>query len=294
MKKGNPGARRLRTALFLAAGAALLAYGGVVAFLAISENALVYVSAGEGRRGRPVPDTDTPIPWDTLRVRAGDGVPVFMLVSRLDADTTRPWAIFFHGNAGMIGSRSSVARYVLLRDAGFNVLAPEYRGYGAAVSSGPASETGIYVDARTAVTYLVDSLRVPTRRIITYGWSLGSGPAARLAAEFDLGAVITEGGFTSLPDVGAELYPWVPVRTIMRNRFDNIGLARRITEPWIVFHGRRDSEIPFAHGEAIALAGPTARLVPLDAEHDDGVMADRETALRELTTIFSRLSQTVR
>ena len=81
MTKGNPGARRLRIALFLAAGAVLLAYGGIVAVLAISESTLVYVSAGEGRRGRPVPEADASTPWDTLRVRAHDGVPAFLLVS---------------------------------------------------------------------------------------------------------------------------------------------------------------------------------------------------------------------
>ena len=118
-------------------------------------------------------------------------------------------------------------------------------------------------------------------------------PAAGLAADFDLGALATEGAFTSLPDVGAELYPWIPVRMIMRNRFDNIGLARRVAEPWIVFHGRGDSEIPFAHGEAIALVGPTARLVPLDAEHDDGVVADRQTALRELMALAAGLSKPI-
>lgn len=291
MTKGNPGARRLRITLFIAAGAALLAYAGIVAFLAISENALVYVSAGEGRRGRPVPAEDAPIPWDTLRVRAVDGVPVFLLVSRADTSSRRPWAIFFHGNAGMVGSRSSVQRYALLRDAGFNVLAPEYRGYGAAATSGPVSEAGVYADARAALGWLTDSLRIPLQRIVAYGWSLGSGPAVRLAAEFDLGAVITEGGFTSLPAVGAELYPWVPVRMIMRNRFDNIALASRIEEPWIVFHGRRDSEIPFAHGEAISLVAPTARLVPLDAEHDDGVTADRQVVLRELRQLASGLTR---
>lgn len=291
MRKGNPGAGRLRTALFLAGGAALLAYAGIVAFLAFSETTLVYVSAGEGRRGRPVPQADASIPWDTLRVRAADGIPVFLLVSRVDTSANRPWAIFFHGNAGMVGSRSSVARYALLRDAGFNVIAPEYRGYGASVAAGPVSEAGVHADARATLAYLTDSLRVASWRVLVYGWSLGSGPAARLAADHDLGALVTEGAFTSLPDVGAEAYPWVPVRLIMRNRFDNLGLARRVAESWIVFHGRRDSEIPFAHGEAIALAGRTARLVPLDADHDDGVVADRRIALRELEALAAGLAQ---
>jgi len=277
--------RTLRNLLAILSALILLAYSGLVAFLAVSENAMVYVSAGEGKRGRPLPADDAGIPWDSLRVRAADEIPVFLLESRVDSQLRRPWAIFFHGNAGMVGSRSSVERYQLLRDAGFNVLAVEYRGYGASAGTGRASEDGIYADARAALAYLTDSLRVASTSVVAYGWSLGSGPATRLATEAKLGALITEGAFTSLPDVGAELYPWVPVRLVMRNRFDNAALAPNIAVPWLVFHGKRDSEIPFAHSEALVAANSVARLVPLEVEHGDGVIGDREvplTALRAL------------
>ena len=112
--------RTVRNFLSVLSALILLAYAGFVAFLAVSENAMVYVSAGEGRRGRQVPADDAGIPWDSLRVRAADSTPVFLLESRVDSQPRRPWAIFFHGNAGMVGSRSSVERYQLLRDAGFN------------------------------------------------------------------------------------------------------------------------------------------------------------------------------
>lgn len=278
-----------RNLIAAGAGTLLLGYSGIIGFLAFNETSMVYASAGEGKRGRPVPADDAGIPWDTLRVRAEDGVPVFLVRSTIDSADHRPWAIYFHGNAGMVGSRGNVARYQLLRDAGFNVLAVEYRGYGASAGSGTVSEAGINLDARGALAFLTDSLRVPRGRIVTYGWSLGSGPAARLAADGGLAAVITEGAFTSLPDVGAQLYPWVPVRLVMRNRFDNRALAASLTVPWIVLHGRNDREIPFAHGQALAAASAAARLVPLDADHDDGVLSDRDVALAALRALARQM-----
>jgi pimeloyl-ACP methyl ester carboxylesterase len=283
--------RTHRNALSAVAGVVLLVYAAAVGFLAFNERAMVYASAGEGRRGRHVPGEDAGMSWDTLRARAADGVPVFLLRIILDSAAHRPWVIFFHGNAGMVGSRSSVDRYRLLRDAGFNVLAVEYRDYGASAGAALATEAGIHADARGALTYLTDSLDVPTNRIAVYGWSLGSGPAMRLAAETPIAALITEGAFTSLPDVGAELYPWVPVRLVMRNRFDNVSLAPRLTVPWIVFHGRHDSEIPFAHAELLARSTSRARLVPLSAGHDDGVVGDRDVALETLRSLAVRVGR---
>jgi len=52
---------------------------------------------------------------------------------------------------------------------------------------------------------------VPPSRIIIYGHSLGSGPATELALRVEAAGLIIEGAFTSVPDRGAELYPWLPV-----------------------------------------------------------------------------------
>jgi pimeloyl-ACP methyl ester carboxylesterase len=274
--------RGIRYLLGGAAGVFALAYGGAVGFLALNETSLVYASAGDSRSRRHVPPSDGSLEWDSLRVRADDGVPVFLLESRIDNAPARPWAIYFHGNAGLLGSRGNIARYRLLRDAGFNVLAVEYRGYGASLNAGSPSEAGVKGDAKAAWDYLTLMRSIDPGRIIVYGWSLGSGPAMYLAAEMRPGGVVTEGAFTSLPDVGAALYPWVPVRLIMRNRFDNIGRARTLRVPWIVFHGRQDEEIPFAHAQLLASAAPAASLVALDAGHDSGVIAEREGALAAL------------
>jgi uncharacterized protein len=283
--------QRLRLPLFVTIGLAVLAYSGIVGFLAFSESSIVYASAGGSRSGRMVPADDAGIPWDTLRVADSTGVPVLLLESRLDTAAMRPWAIFLHGNAGFLGSRRNVQRYQLLRDAGFNVLAVEYRGYGAAAMTAEPSEEGVYSDAVAGWRHLTGTLGVRPNRIVVYGWSLGGGPAVYLAAKYPAAALITEGTFTSLPDVGAAMYPWVPVRYVMRNRFENLQRAASVSMPWIVFHARDDDEIPFTHGEALAAAAPRAQLVPLGSDHNDAVISDRDLSLATLREVARGISR---
>ena len=266
-------------------------YAGIIAFLAFRETALVYAGSGGASR-RMTPDSSATLPWDTLRVTATDSVPVLLMTSRLDDSTHRPWAVFLHGNYGALGSRSNVARYQLLREAGFNVLAVEYRGYGASAAVGSPSERGINADAAAGWTYLTQTLGVPPARVAIYGWSLGGGPATYLATQFKAAALITEGTFTALPDVAALSYPWIPVRLVMRNRFDNISRAPSVVMPWLIFHGRNDNTVPFAHGEALAAAAPRERFVPLPGDHEDGVLAERPLVLLTLTELSQRLSGT--
>lgn len=285
--------RGLRYLLVGFAGVLLLGYSGAVGVLALNERSLVFVSAGTSPPARWLPANDVDMRWDSLRTRADDGVPVFLIQSRLDDSPQRPWVIYFHGNAGLLGSRGNIARYRLLREAGFNVLAVEYRGYGASVRAGPPSESGLYADARAGWQHLAGTLAVQPNRVVVYGWSLGSGPAVYLATEKRPEGLITEGAFTSLPDIGAKLYPWVPVRLIMRNRFDNLARARTVAVPWLLFHGRTDRDVPFSHAELLAAASRSSRLIPLNAGHDDGVIGDRATALAALRVVSQRLAANV-
>jgi fermentation-respiration switch protein FrsA (DUF1100 family) len=282
--------RGIRYLLAGGAGVLILGYSGAVGFLAFNETSMVFASAGESPSRRWLPPNDADPRWDSLRTRADDGVPVLLMQSRIDDSPQRPWALYFHGNAGLLGSRGNIARYRLLREAGFNVLALEYRGYGASSRVGSPSEAGLYADARAAWKYLTGSLDVAPTRIALYGWSLGSGPAVYLATERRPAELITEGAFTSLPDIGAGLYPWVPVRLIMRNRFDNLVRARTVVVPWLLLHGRNDREVPFSHSEVLAAAARGSTLIPLDAGHNDGVIGDRDTSLEALRATAQRLA----
>ena len=271
--------RILRRVMVVGLGVPGLISAIVVVWLMLNESALVF--PGQSRTDLPIaPGAAAEFPWDSLRVGATDGAPTFLVESRLPTDVSGRWAIFFHGN-GMLVSNSG-GRYELLRAAGFNVLAVEFRGYGASRSLGPAEEQGTYLDAMAGWTYLTETRGVRPDSIVVYGFSLGSGPATYLAAHEDLAGIITEGAFTSAPDIAVLSYPWLPIRGLMKTRFSNIERADSVSEPWLLFHGRDDRVVPFSHAGVLAKAAPNARVVPLEADHNNGVTKQRETVVNAL------------
>ena len=124
----------------------------------------------------------------------------------LHAAKDSPVVLFFHGNAGNISHRIDTLE--LLVALGANVFIVDYRGYGA--SSGTPSEDGFYRDAEAAWRHLVIAEGVAAQDIIVFGRSLGGGVAGWLATQVQPGALVLESTFTSIPDLVAEYYPWLP------------------------------------------------------------------------------------
>src|SRR5829696_2442138 len=133
------------------------------------------------------------------------------------AATNAYWLLICHGNAGNLSQFDRPVHYARLRRLGLNLLAFDYRGYGE--SAGSASESGLYQDADAAYRYLREELKVPADRIIIFGHSLGSAVAVDLASRVPVAGLIVEGALSSVVQRGQELYPFVPVRWMARNRF---------------------------------------------------------------------------
>jgi fermentation-respiration switch protein FrsA (DUF1100 family) len=162
-----------------------------------------------------------------------------------------------------------------MRDIGVNLFAFDYRGFGD--SEGSPSEQGVYADAEAAYHFLRDSLRVPAEQIVLFGHSLGSGVATELATRVASAALVVEGAYTAVTDRGGELYPWLPVRYIMRNHFASIDKIGRVTVPKLFLHSPEDDVIPFAHGQRLfAAAAEPKRFVSVRGGHMDAYRADRE------------------
>lgn len=162
--------------------------------------------------------------------------------------------VYFHGNAGNINDRAG--KFKKLISGGHGLLAVNYRGYGH--STGAPSEKGLRKDAIATWGYAIE--RVDSGDdIILYGESLGTGVLLGSVDEFDLNPhmVVLEAPFISILRIGQDLYPWLPVRWLLRNHFDSINHACEIISPSLVIHGREDDVIPIAHGHAIhgALSG---------------------------------------
>lgn len=163
------------------------------------------------------------------------------------AEEGRPTVVFFHGNAGNIGSRGFKVRSYL--DAGFGVLLVGYRGYGG--NPGSPTEQGLYADGRAALEFL-DGEGVAARLWVLYGESLGSGVAVRMAAERastdPVGALVLEAPFSSIVDVASHHYPYVPVGWLIKDRFDSAAVIADVRAPVLIVHGREDRTIPMKFG----------------------------------------------
>lgn len=168
--------------------------------------------------------------------------------------------VYFHGNAdGLSGSLRVTER---LGAEGYGLFLVAYRGYDG--NPGSPTERGLYADGRGAMAWL-SGHGVPASDTVLVGNSLGSGPATEMAATMAVAGLVLISGYTSLPDVAASAYPFVPVRLLMRDRFDNIGKIGRVSAPILILHGTADWTIPFDHATALAAAaGKRAQVVPFE------------------------------
>jgi fermentation-respiration switch protein FrsA (DUF1100 family) len=153
-----------------------------------------------------------------------------------------PVVLYFHGNgdylAGFFG------RFRDLISDGTGIVALSYRGY--AGSSGQPSEAGLLQDA--AAAYAFTSARYSADRIVIWGFSLGTGVAVALAAEHPVGKLILEAPYTSIADVAATVFRFVPVRWLIRDPFRSDQRIGRVTAPLLIMHGGRDPVIPIGFG----------------------------------------------
>lgn len=175
--------------------------------------------------------------------------------------------LVFHGNGGNIGHRLHLIG--LIHSLGWDVCIIDYRGYG--TSTGRPTEEGTYRDARAVWNYLVTERGLRPNQIVLHGRSLGGAVAAALAAEVHPAGLILESTFTSLPDLGQQLYPYLPVRWLCRFKYDTLARLPAIHCPMLVAHSRQDDMIPFRHGERLFAAAQEPKVfVPLEGGHNDG------------------------
>lgn len=197
--------------------------------------------------------------------------------------------LFFHGNGGNVSHR--VEKLAVLRDLGADTLILDYRGYGR--SSGAPSEAGMYRDARAAYQWLITTRRIHPDRIVVYGESLGSAVAVHLAAEARTAGVIVESGFTSVPDIAQKRFPILPVRWVLKHRFDTLDNVARINAPLLVLHSREDELFDMSHPERLlAAAQPPKRLVELSGGHNDAFLVSDDLYRKSLAAFLAEIAPT--
>ena len=206
-------------------------------------------------------------PFEDVHFKASDGVELNGWFYPAGTNSHRPKlaVLVCHGNAGNISHRLDTC--VALLATGVNVFVFDYRGYGR--SQGRPSEEGTYRDAQAAYQWLRQKGFAGTN-IIAFGESLGGGVAAELAVREPVGGLVLQSTFTSITDIGAELFPWLPVRWLGTIRYDTHSKLPRLHVPVLVMHSPTDELIRFHHGQSNFAAANEPKLFwELKGEHND-------------------------
>ncbi|MDZ4821058.1 MAG: alpha/beta hydrolase [Planctomycetota bacterium] len=250
----NPWSRRLmRTLKFV-----VVIYLAVVLLMWLFENSLVY---------HPSPlksDVVLPAGFENAEFTSADGTELHGWY--LPNPDPQAVVLFCHGNGGNISHRVSQA--IVLNRLGASVLLFDYRGYGR--SAGSPNEAGILDDSRAAREWLATKAGIPEDQIVLLGESLGSGVAVDLAMDGARG-VILQNAFASLPDAASAHFPWIPVKWLMRNRYDSLAKIKNYHGPLLQSHGNHDRIVPFASGQKLFAAAnePKQFVTIAGGDHND-------------------------
>ena len=154
--------------------------------------------------------------------------------------------ILFHGNAGDLSNR--VYKINELNKLDLNILLISWRGFSG--NKGSPTENNLYTDAEAAIKWLNEE-GVNNNQIILYGESLGSGVAVEVGKENNFNSIILESPFTSIENSAKIYYPYLPVRLLLKDRYDSINKIKMINTPILIMHGKKDDIVPFSMGKEL-------------------------------------------
>jgi pimeloyl-ACP methyl ester carboxylesterase len=264
----------------------VIGYACIIVYLMTQETKLVFYVT-YGKPVRLVPPDSTQLKYKRIEILSEDGVKLVGWAILSQKDTlTSPWLLFCHGNASDISYIDYIERYKLFTNLGLNVLTFDYRGFGE--SDGKPSEAGLYKDVMASYNYLTVIRHIQPQRIIIYGHSLGTGVAIELATRVPAACIVAEGGFQSVPEVAHQMYPFIPMRLLVRNRFMSIDKIGRITMPKLIIHSSDDEINPISEGRALyEKALPPKRFLEIRGSHDPAPMESKESFCNGLTSFLA-------
>ena len=234
-----------------------------------------------------------PLTQDPLKANTGAAIEA---VSLLTADQVRlhgwvvkatatatpaPLLIYFGGNAEEVSWLASTAGQY----AGWSLLMFNYRGYGR--SEGKPGEAALFADALQIYDYAVS--RAQGGRVALMGRSLGSGVAVHLAAQRPVAGVILVSPYDSVESVAKGIYPYLPIRLMLKHRFDSLTRAPQINAPLLCLVASDDRVIRRPHSERLyaAWGGPRQWREIRDTAHDS--IADAPEYRRAIADFLDKL-----
>ena len=192
--------------------------------------------------------------------------------------------LFCHGNAGNISHRLETAHYLV--SLGFNVLLFDYRGYGQ--SDGSPGEDEMYADGRAAYEWLRNEKHLPAERVVIFGRSLGVAVAVDLASQVPARALVLESTFSSVTDMARHLFPFLPMKWLLRFRLDSESKIGSVAMPILMVHSPQDEIVPYQFGRKLFEAAPEPKtFVEISGGHNERDYMHTESYQQALLAVMS-------
>ena len=190
--------------------------------------------------------------------------------------------IFFHGNAGNLLNR--VHKINKLNNLNLNILIISWRSFSG--NTGEPTELNLYNDANKAVEWL-NNKGVKSENIILYGESLGTGVAVEIGQSNKFNSIILESPYTSMEKAAKIYYPYLPVKFLLKDKYDSEKKIKNIKTPILIMHGKKDNIVPFHMGKKLFETANKPKKF-LQIEEDDHMLSFNDNLLLEIKNFINK------
>lgn len=218
-------------------------------------------------------------PFEEVNIKTNKGNMLNGLLFK--SDSSKGLVFYLHGNAGALNSWGNVAkRYT---DLHYDLFILDYPGYGKSEGS-IKNQAQLFDDVQTAYDEM--KKRYKDQQIVVLGYSIGTGPAAKLASVNHPKLLILQAPYYSLTDMMQHTYPIVPA-FLLKYKFQTNEYLKECKMPVVIFHGDQDEVIYY--GSSLKLKeemkiGDT--LITLNGQGHNGI-TDNPQYIASIKTILN-------
>lgn len=224
-------------------------------------------------------EPSTPKAWgfrfENVTFKSSDGTPLHGWFIPAKDGKPKATVVFSHGNAGSIGHHLGFVTWLV--EAGYHVLMFDYRGFGK--SGGTVDRRGMINDVKAAFSYAASRRDVDSRRLVSYGHSLGGAKSVTALGEAPvkgLRAIVIDGAFASYQTMARVIGGQLGASLVTDELAPKDFVGKLSPVPLLVVHGTRDEVVPVSQGRQLfeAARQPKTLFEVKTGRHGDSLSRD--------------------